>query len=134
MSCVSSSCSSSAFGHRRLITCLALLLLIWASPGAADPHSSSLDLPAEDEPITPVPQPPSADPLKLALGSSSLRTPDCLVTGHVRVRLVTISAPMAQTQTSTTKLSTGRSYRSTLPRFSMRHSAFGLIGRAISTP
>ena len=68
MSCVSSSCSSSAFGHRRLITCLALLLLIWASPGAADPHSSSVDLPAEDEPITPVPQPPSADPLKLALG------------------------------------------------------------------
>jgi len=68
MSCVSRRCSSSAFGHRRLITRLALLLLISASPAAADPHSPGVDLPAEDEPITPVPQPPSADPLKLALG------------------------------------------------------------------
>jgi cytochrome c peroxidase len=68
MSCVSRPCSSSAFGHWRLATCFALLLAIWASPVAADPHGFSVDLPAEDEPITPVPQPPSADPLKLAIG------------------------------------------------------------------
>jgi cytochrome c peroxidase len=75
MSCVSKPSSSTAFGHRRLITRLALLLLIWASPAAADPHSSSVDLPAEDEPITPVPQPPSADPVKLAIGERLFADP-----------------------------------------------------------
>jgi cytochrome c peroxidase len=75
MSCVSRPCSSSAFGHRTLVTCLALLLLIWASPGSADPHSSSVDLPAEDEPITPVPQPPSVDPVKLAIGERLFADP-----------------------------------------------------------
>ena len=68
MSCAPRSSCSSIFGHPRLVTCLASLFLIWAIPAAADPHRSSVELPAEDEPITPVPQPPPADPLKLAIG------------------------------------------------------------------
>jgi cytochrome c peroxidase len=54
--------------------CLALLLVITA---AASPVSqtSGLQAPADQEPITPVPLPPDADPLKLALGESLFADP-----------------------------------------------------------
>jgi cytochrome c peroxidase len=56
--------------------CVALLLLTGASspqmPGS--PGSALVSVPAQ-EPITPIPQPPPADPLKLALGASLFADP-----------------------------------------------------------
>jgi cytochrome c peroxidase len=53
----------------RVGKCLALLLVI-AATAAAAPESQipGPHVPADQEPITPVPLPPDADPLKLALG------------------------------------------------------------------
>jgi cytochrome c peroxidase len=49
--------------------CLALLLLASAAPAPAnDPAALALPPVAGPEPITPIPQPPAADPLRLALG------------------------------------------------------------------
>src|SRR5215469_7980958 len=49
--------------------CLASLLAITATP-AATPESqiTGLQAPSDEEPITPIPPPPAADPLKLGLG------------------------------------------------------------------
>src|SRR6516164_2573594 len=56
--------------RRSARTCLAALLLVaggaLAEPGDA-PNGGPLP-PTDHEPITPVPAPPAADPLKLALG------------------------------------------------------------------
>ena len=50
---------------------LALLTLTRAAPAQApDPGNPDRTAAAEEEPITPIPQPPSADPLKLSLGES----------------------------------------------------------------
>lgn len=53
---------------RRLLICLALLLASPAVAEAPDPPVSSAAPSADDEPITPIPQPPASDPRKLALG------------------------------------------------------------------
>jgi cytochrome c peroxidase len=55
---------------------LALLLVIAATPAAA-PESQipGLQAPSGQEPITPVPPPPAADPLKLALGERLFADP-----------------------------------------------------------
>jgi cytochrome c peroxidase len=49
--------------------CLALLSLANGAP-APDPHALGRTGTTHEEPITPLPQPPPADPLKLALGES----------------------------------------------------------------
>jgi len=56
--------------------CLASLLAITATP-AATPESqiTGLQAPSDEEPITPVPSPPAADPLKLALGERLFADP-----------------------------------------------------------
>jgi cytochrome c peroxidase len=51
--------------------CLALLLLATAAPPQAlDPEVPNLSPAAGEEPITPIPPPPAADPRKVALGES----------------------------------------------------------------
>ena len=56
--------------------CLALLLIILVTVSAApEPKIRGLQAPAEQEPITPVPPPPAADPLKLALGERLFADP-----------------------------------------------------------
>jgi cytochrome c peroxidase len=51
--------------------CLALLLFAMTEQvQALDSEASNLKFPADEEPITPIPVPPAADPLKLALGES----------------------------------------------------------------
>jgi cytochrome c peroxidase len=59
--------------------CLALLLLVLtatAAPAPATaPQPAGAPLAAEDEPITPVPPPPAADPLKVALGERLFADP-----------------------------------------------------------
>jgi cytochrome c peroxidase len=57
-----------------LSACLALLLLATAAP-AQNSDASSMQPPADEEPITPIPSPPAADPLKLALGESLFDDP-----------------------------------------------------------
>jgi cytochrome c peroxidase len=53
-----------------------LLLAITATAAAApEPQISGLPAPADQEPITPVPLPPAADPLKLALGERLFADP-----------------------------------------------------------
>jgi cytochrome c peroxidase len=53
-----------------------LLLVISATVAAApEPQISGLQAPADQEPITPVPLPPVADPLKLALGERLFADP-----------------------------------------------------------
>ena len=56
--------------------CLASLLAITATP-AATPESqiTGLQAPSDEEPITPVPPPPAADPLKLGLGERLFADP-----------------------------------------------------------
>jgi cytochrome c peroxidase len=55
---------------RWLAASIAALLLVISIAAATtrEPHLSGPQLKAAEEPITPIPQPPSADPLKLALG------------------------------------------------------------------
>ena len=61
--------TGSPFHRRRVGRCLALLLVITATVAAApESQISGLQAPADQEPITAVPLPPAADPLKLALG------------------------------------------------------------------
>jgi cytochrome c peroxidase len=68
--------SGSYFRRRRAGKCLALLLALTVPAGAApEPQISGLQAPAEQEPITPVPPPPSADPLKLTLGERLFADP-----------------------------------------------------------
>jgi cytochrome c peroxidase len=68
--------SGSYFRRRRAAGCLALLLALTVPAGAApEPQILGLQAPAEQEPITPVPPPPSADPLKLALGERLFADP-----------------------------------------------------------
>jgi cytochrome c peroxidase len=56
--------------------CLALLFVIAVTVGAApDSRIPALQDPAAQEPITPIPPPPSADPLKLALGEQLFADP-----------------------------------------------------------
>jgi cytochrome c peroxidase len=61
--------TSSLLRGRSIGRCLAALLVLTAT-AAASPQAqiAGLELSAHQEPITPVPSPPSADPLKLALG------------------------------------------------------------------
>jgi cytochrome c peroxidase len=60
----------------RLWASLVILLLLAAAPTAAtDGERSELPAATGDEPITPVPPPPSADPLKLALGERLFEDP-----------------------------------------------------------
>ena len=55
--------------HLRALSCLTLLLMSGGAPAQAlDPPIAGSTLPDEQEPITPIPRPPAADPLKLALG------------------------------------------------------------------
>jgi cytochrome c peroxidase len=57
--------------HRRLPWLLALALMVLTASSVAqapDPRISPLMLASNQEPITPIPLPPPADPLKLALG------------------------------------------------------------------
>ena len=52
-------------------SCLALLLLAGSAPAQApDPRATNGTLTANEEPITPIPEAPPADPLKLAIGES----------------------------------------------------------------
>lgn len=56
--------------------CLALLLVLTATAAPApDPRPAGRPVAAEEEPITPVPPPPAADPLKLALGERLFADP-----------------------------------------------------------
>jgi len=58
-------------GRRMAWICLALLPLANGAPAQApDPVSPGRTATAVEEPITPIPQPPPADPSKLALGDS----------------------------------------------------------------
>jgi cytochrome c peroxidase len=59
---------------KTLSACLALLLLAAAAP-AQYSEASSMQPQADEEPITPIPSPPAADPLKLALGESLFDDP-----------------------------------------------------------
>jgi len=57
-------------------SCLAVLLVIAATTApAADPQPPGVPAAAEEEPITPVPLPPAANPLKLALGERLFADP-----------------------------------------------------------
>src|SRR5580700_6076329 len=68
--------TGSFFRRRRIGWCLALLLVIAATAAAApQPQTPSLPAAADQEPITPVPLPPAADPLKLALGERLFADP-----------------------------------------------------------
>jgi cytochrome c peroxidase len=59
----------SASGRLALLICAAAALAsVAAAQSAPDTKSPQSNVVAEDEPITPVPLPPAADPLKLALG------------------------------------------------------------------
>jgi cytochrome c peroxidase len=61
----------SRFRYPRRGACLVLLLFAMAAPAQAlDSEASNLKPHADEEPITPIPSPPAADPLKLALGES----------------------------------------------------------------
>jgi cytochrome c peroxidase len=66
----STSASAISSSHRRRAgLCLVLLLLTAGMPARTpDPQTLAPQLLANEEPITPVPLPPVADPLKLALG------------------------------------------------------------------
>ncbi|MEA2783172.1 MAG: cytochrome c peroxidase [Rhodospirillaceae bacterium] len=56
-------------GRRHLWICLALSLLASGAPAqVSDSHPGATRFSVRDEPITPIPAPPDADPLKLALG------------------------------------------------------------------
>ena len=62
--------------HLRALSCLALLLLSGGVHAQAlDPPIANSTLPDEQEPITPIPPPPAADPLKLALGARLFNDP-----------------------------------------------------------
>src|ERR1700738_1626953 len=68
--------TGSPLHRRRVGRCLALLLVITATAAAApESQISALQAPADKEPITPVPLPPAADPLKLALGERLFADP-----------------------------------------------------------
>src|SRR6266481_9424384 len=68
--------TGSPLHRRRVGRCLALLLVITATVAAApESQISGLQAPADQEPITPVPLPPAADPLKLALGERLFADP-----------------------------------------------------------
>lgn len=53
---------------RRLLICLAVLLASAAVAQAPDAALSTAKSPGDEEPITPIPQPPASDPRKRALG------------------------------------------------------------------
>src|ERR1700756_5096616 len=74
--------TGSFFRCRRIGRCLALLLVIRATPAPPpQPQPPSLPAAADQEPITPVPLPPAADPLKLALGERLFADPRLSVDG-----------------------------------------------------
>lgn len=54
--------------YRRALAGLVLLIASGGSTHTADPPRPAMQLSADQEPITPIPQPPAADPRKLALG------------------------------------------------------------------
>src|SRR6516225_1119215 len=68
--------TGSSLRRRGTGMCLASLLVITATP-VATPESqiTGLQAPSNEEPITPVPPPPAADPLKLALGERLFADP-----------------------------------------------------------
>ena len=66
-----SCCNGNPVGRAAATACLALLLMGVGEPAlppAPDTSVPPAAHPAEPEPITPIPEPPAADPLKLALG------------------------------------------------------------------
>ena len=66
----------SALRLRLAVRCLASLLVISTTAAlAAEPQIPGVQLPADQEPITPTPLPPAADPLKLALGERLFADP-----------------------------------------------------------
>src|SRR5713226_5307429 len=68
--------TGSSFRRRRVGRRLALLLLIAGAPAqAADSTSPGAPVPGDQEPITPVPMPPAADPSRLALGERLFADP-----------------------------------------------------------
>jgi len=61
---------------RVAVSCLALVFVLTAMDAAVpEAPTSNLTGPAEHEPITPVPEPPAAEPLKLALGEQLFADP-----------------------------------------------------------
>jgi cytochrome c peroxidase len=71
----SSAPAGSSFGCRRVGRFLAVLLVITATAAASLAQTPGLQAPTGEEPITAVPLPPAADPLKLALGERLFADP-----------------------------------------------------------
>jgi len=67
--------TGSSFPLRRVGRWLAVLLILGALAQATRAQTPTLQPPADEEPITPVPLPPAADPQKLALGERLFADP-----------------------------------------------------------
>ena len=97
--------------------CLALLLVITITMGTASgSQRPGPQAATEQEPITPVPSPPPADPLKLVLGERLFADPRLSGDGSRRARRVTIYGPMVRTAIGATKSSMDPSLHSTPAR------------------
>jgi cytochrome c peroxidase len=67
---------ASSSPRRSVGGCVALLLVVAATTGlAANLQAPDVPAPAAEEPITPIPSPPAANPLKLALGERLFADP-----------------------------------------------------------
>jgi cytochrome c peroxidase len=67
--------------RRRVGACLAVLLVSVATAAATQAQIPASQAPADEEPITSVPAPPDADPLRLALGERLFADPRLSRTG-----------------------------------------------------
>ena len=85
--------------HRR--RAIAICVLFLGSLQLSPAPSLSLEQPPEnstiaEEPITPIPEPPTIDPLKIKLGNVYSAILACLTTIRAVARRATISAQMAR--------------------------------------